>query len=157
MLNESWRPSNLTEKQRREALRALYGLPAEKETMSPDPLANLNYEQRVELRRMLDEQDRRSSTLREFDLNKPPVPAYEYKEFPFLMYKREIRLDGEGKQIIVRLTEPARTHEERERMLAEGWSTQPFTSEGAEIPLTAAEQAEVEATDKLLTKKPRKL
>lgn len=124
--------------------------------MSPDPLADLSFEQRAKLRQMLDETDRKTSTLREFDLAKPPVSisnpmvdpekGYQYREFPFLMY------DHEGRR-----TKAARNQEERSRMTVEGWSTEPFTSDGAEIQLTAAEHAEVEATDKLLTKKPRRL
>jgi hypothetical protein len=144
-INESTgiHPSNLTEKQQKEAMRSIYGL-NERETMSPTN-TDLTYEERVKLRRMLDNLDQKEAGgTKEFDLNKPPVPPYVYREFPYLMYNHETKS-----------TRPARNHEEREHMLAEGWSTEPFPVESPEIELTAAERAEAEEIDKKLVKKRR--
>jgi hypothetical protein len=136
-------PSNLTQKQQKEAMRSIYGL-NERETMTPTN-TDLTYEERVKLRRMLDNLDQKEAGgTKEFDLNKPPVPPYVYREFPYLMYNHEVKS-----------TRPARNHEERERMLAEGWSTEPFPAEAPEIELTAAERAEAEEIDKKLVKKRR--
>lgn len=144
-LNEAWYPSNLTEEQRREAMRSVYGLPQERENMSPNANVELTYEERVKMRRMLDIMDQKEAGgMKEFDLNKPPVAPYMYREFPFLMYNHS---DKQSKA--------ARNHEERERMLAAGWSVEPFPAEGVEIPLTAAEHAEAAEIDKKLEKKRR--
>ena len=134
-------PSNLTEQQQREAMSAVYGL-AERDSMTPEALT---YEERVKMRRMLDAMDQKEATgaMKDFDLNKPPVPLYQYKEFPFTMYDHANRK-----------TKAARNHEERQTMIAAGWSETPFPAEGSiEIPLTAEEHAEADAIDKRLTKK----
>lgn len=133
--------SNLTEKQQREAERALYGLEESAPTMTPD---TLTYEDRVRMRRLLDQIDQKEAAgTKEFDLNKPPQQPYVYREFPFLLYHH-----GQGR------TMPVPNNEERERMLAQGWSENPLPPEAPpEIPLTAAELAEVEAVDKKLEKK----
>ena len=135
--------SNLTEKQQREAMQDIYGLAEREPTMTPE---SLTYEERVKMRRYLDQMDQKdaSGAMKEFDLNKPPGKPYVYSEFPYLMYHHESRQ-----------TRPARNHEERERMLAEGWSEDPFGSEPPEIPLTAAEHAEADEIDRKLTKKRR--
>lgn len=142
-LNEARNPhSNLTEKQQREAQSAIYGL-TERDPMSP---TEFSYEERVRMRQMLDAMDQKDarSATKEFDLNKPPQAPYMYKEFPFLMYHH-----GENR------TKAALNHEDRERMLAEGWSMQPFGSAGAEIPLTAAEHEEAEEINRKLDKRRR--
>ncbi len=135
--------STLTEKQQREAEKAIYGLESEPPTMSPEALS---YEDRVKMRRYLDQMDAKdaANSTKEFDLNKPPVPPYQYREFPFLMYQHDTKA-----------AKAARNPEEKERMLAEGWSVDPFPAEMPEIPLTAAEQAQVEEIDKELKKKRR--
>ena len=109
--------------------------------MTPEPLT---YEERVKMRQYLDQMDQKeaSSAMKDFDLNKPPVPAYHYREFPFLMYDHQSQR-----------TRPARNHEEREQLLAQGWSEDPFATEQPEIPLTAAEHAEAAEIDNKLTKK----
>jgi hypothetical protein len=138
---EGYLPSTLTEKQQREAEKAIYGLAEREPIMSPE---SLSYEDRVRMRRILDQLDQKEATnaSRTFDLNKPPAPPYVYREFPFLMY------DHESKR-----TRPAHNHEERERMMAEGWSDSPFPSEQPEIPLTAAEHAEADDINQKLKKK----
>lgn len=139
---EGFHSSSLTEKQQREAERALYGL--ERETMSP---TELTYEERVKMRRMLDALDQKEAAgSKDFDLNKPPTAPYTYREFPYLMYHHETQR-----------TKSARSPEERERMLAEGWSQNPYPPEAPpEIPLTAAEHAEAEEIEAKLIKR-RKL
>lgn len=143
-LNESsgFYPGSLTDKQQREAMSAIYGL-TERDAMSPE---TLTYEERVKMRRYLDQMDSKeaSGAMKEFDLNKPPTAPYVYREFPFLMYHHQNNT-----------TKPARNHEERERMVAEGWSMDPFHSEVPEIPLTAAEHAEADEINHKLDKKRR--
>ena len=130
--------TNLTPRQQREAMQALYGL---ENTMSPEPLS---YEERVKLRRMLDAMDQKEvqGGAKDFDLNKPPVPPYAYREYPYLIYNHAQRV-----------TRPARNPDERARLLEEGWSEQPFTAEQPEIPLTAAEHTEAELVNARLEKK----
>ena len=155
-INESLgHSSNLTEKEQREAMKNVYGL-AERAPMTPtaDPsdLSDLNYEQRVRLRQMLDEQERKGAGIKEFDLNKPPVEPYRFREFPFLMYHWDT-----GK------TRQARNADEREFLIAEGWSREPKRPEPIiemaaepdrdEHGLTAADRAEIEMVDKQLKKK----
>ena len=148
-------PSNLTEKEQREAVKVVYGL-AEKLPMTPttdlSDMSDLSYEQRVRLRQLLDDQDRKNSGLKEFDLNKPPVPPYQMREFPFLMYHH-----ATGK------TRAARNADEREFLISEGWSLNPKREEPIieltpeperdEQGLTAADRAEIEIVDKQLKKK----
>lgn len=139
---ESFHHGNLTEKEQQEAMSAIYGL---EKPMTPTPAEILTYEERVKMRRYLDDLDRKeASGVKEFDLNKPPIVPYVYREFPFLMYHHETKR-----------TKAAPNHEIRERMIAEGWSTDPFPAEGTEIPLTAAEHAEVEKLNEELKKKKR--
>jgi hypothetical protein len=128
--------SHLTEKQQKQAIEAIYGDP-----MSPD---TLSYEDRVRMRRILDEADRKDAVgaTKEFDLNKPPVKPYVYQEFPFLMYHHATKQ-----------TKPARNNEERDRMMDAGWSAEPFPSQPTEIPLTAEEHAEAEEINQKLKKR----
>ncbi|HEY1896702.1 MAG TPA: hypothetical protein VGG62_10540 [Terracidiphilus sp.] len=111
--------------------------------MSPD---TLTYEDRVRMRRLLDQMDQKDTvgSTKEFDLNKPPAPPYVYREFPFLMY------DHASRQY-----KAAKNQQDRERMLDAGWSEEPFPSEPPEIPLTSAEHAEVEDVTKKLEKRRR--
>lgn len=119
-------------------MEAIYGV-----SMSPNTMLEFTFEERVRLRRMLDIQDQKESGgMKEFDFNKPNVPPYQYREYPFLMYHH-----GEQK------TRPARDFEERQRMLAEGWSEDQFPPEVPEVELTAKEREEALAIDKQLVKK----
>jgi hypothetical protein len=130
--------SNLTEKEQKEAMAAVYGLG---DLMSPEALT---YEDRVRMRRLLDQMDQKDAvgSTKEFDLNKPPTPPYQYREFPFLLYHHTQRQ-----------TKPAKNQEERERMLASGWSEEPFPSEPVEVLLTSDEQAEAEEVNQKLKKR----
>jgi hypothetical protein len=146
-------PSNLTEKEQREAMKAVYGL-AERAPMTPTTtdLSTFSFEERKRLRELLDREDGKLAGQREFDLNKPPAPPYQYREFPFLMYHH-----ATGK------THPARNEEEREHLISEGWSRNPKRDEPIieltaeperdEQGLTAADRAEIEAVEKQLKKK----
>lgn len=142
-LNEAqgFHHSNLTEKQQREAQQAIYGLEERAPAMTPD---TLTYEERVKMRRYLDQLDQKEAAgIKDFDLNKPPTAPYVYREFPRLMYhhdRREAR--------------PAANQMEKDRMLAEGWAIEPFPSEPPpEIPLTAAEHAEADFINSKLEKR----
>lgn len=138
-LNEAgYRDSNLTERQQHEAMESIYGLG---ETMTP---TDLSYEDRVRMRRMLDELDQKETVgaTKDFDLNKPPTAKYVFQEFPFLMYHHQSKR-----------CKAARNHVEREEMERGGWSVDPFPAEGAELPLTAEEHAEVEEVQRKLAKK----
>src|SRR5262245_21246077 len=100
--------SNLTPQQEREATAAIYGLDA-RSAMSP---TDFSYEERVRLRQLLDTLDQKDAAGRkEFDLAKPPVPPYVYREYPFILYNHQTRK-----------SQPAHNYEEKEQMLANGWS-----------------------------------
>lgn len=133
--------SNLTQKQQREAMESLYGLTEERTTMAPE----MTYEERERLRQILAQHDAKDAAQANstFDLNKPPQAKYVYREFPFVMYNHAT---GKAKA--------ARDHVERERLIAEGWSSDPIAPEAPpEIPLTAAEQAEADTINTQLRKK----
>jgi hypothetical protein len=141
-LNEAqgYHHSSLTEDQQREAMKAIYGL--ERQPMTPDPLRSDEIER---MRQIIAQHDAKTAqnSMKEFDLNKPPVAPYVYQEFPFLMYHHETRR-----------TKPAINNEMRERMQDEGWSVAPFPSDPPpEIPLTAAEHAEADEINNKLKKR----
>lgn len=131
--------STLTPKEEHAAMEAVYGLGGN----SMHPPANevqLSYEERIKMRRYLDALDQKEAGgMKEFDLGKPPVAPYHYREFPFLMYNHETRT-----------TRAAHNHEEREAMAAQGWSADPFPAEGQDIPLTVAEREEAGRLDRLM-------
>lgn len=113
--------------------------------MTPTP--DLTFEQRVALRQALDLLDQKDAahSRREFDLAKPPVAPYMYREFPFVLYHHQDRK-----------SKAAQNHEEREQMLAEGWSVTPFPAEPPQPPpLTAEERIAIEEIDRKLEKKRR--
>jgi hypothetical protein len=92
------------------------------------------------MRRMLDELDQKQAGgMKEFDLNKPPVPPYVYREYPFLMYNHQTKQ-----------TRPALNHEQRQKMLAEGWSEDPIPAEVPEVELTVSERIQAEEIDRRL-------
>lgn len=142
-INESpARHSDLTDEQQREALAAAYSLSGA--PMSPNANTDFTYEERVKMRRHLDEMDAKEAAGRkEFDLNKPPVPPYVYREYPFLMYNHATRR-----------TRAAHSHAEKQKMLGEGWSEDPIPAEVPEVALTAAERMQAEEIDRQL-KMPR--
>jgi hypothetical protein len=154
-LNEAqgFHSSNLTEKEQREALKAVYGLEERGNHMSP----NLSSEELEQMRRILAQHDANTAqkAMQEFDLNKPPAPPYVFREYPFLLYNHPTT-NGERQVRGERAAKPAHNHEERQRMLAEGWSEDPFPSpEPVEVPLTAEEHAEAAEIDQRLNKKRR--
>jgi hypothetical protein len=131
-------PVHLTEKQEHEALAAAYGAP-----MSPE----MTYEERVRMRRILDDLDRKEAGgSKEFDLNKPPVPPYVYREYPFLMYNHG-KVAGPDAWKMVK---PALNHEQREKMRSEGWSEEPRPIEIPGVELTASERLQADEIDRRL-------
>jgi hypothetical protein len=136
------RPSNLTPQQQREAMKEVYGL-AEKEPMTPT--TDLSYEERIALRRALDKLDQKEAGgMKTFDLNKPPVPPYVFREYPFLMYHHDLGT-----------TRSARNYDERQRLLTEGWSEDPVPPAATEVELSAEERLEAQEIDNKLVKKRR--
>jgi hypothetical protein len=129
--------SGLTPKEEHEAMREIYGL-GDQRTMTP--VANAVYEARIQaLEAKIKELDPRQAApgMKEFDLAKPPVPQYQFREFPFIMYHHQTRT-----------SRAANSHEERERMRDDGWSDQPFRAQGYEEPLTRAEIEEAAKFDR---------
>ena len=111
--------------------------------MSPKT-TELTYEERVRMRRHLDELDaKEAGGHKEFDLNKPLTPPYVYREYPFLMYHHATRK-----------TRPAHNAEQRQRMLAEGWSEDPVMIESPEVELTVTERMQAEELDRALGVQP---
>lgn len=137
------RSSELTQKQQQEAVEAIYGLPGKPDTMHP-PNDEPSYEERQKWRAYLDQLDRKEATVKEFDLNKPPVEPYVYREYPKMMFEH-----ATGK------TRIARNHEEREFLLTRGWSDQPIAIESPPVlvPMTVEEEMEIEEIDRKLEKK----
>lgn len=146
------RPSNLTREQQKEAMRAVYGLGA---TMTPE----LTYEERVKMRRMLDALDQKEAGgMKEFDLNKPPVPPYVFREYPMMLYNHETGKTG-----------TAHNYEERRMMVGQGWSESPVPPPipaaiapefnhvnppaHPQVELTAQEREEVQELDRLARRK----
>ena len=124
----------MNSKEEHEALAALYG----QTPMSPQD-DNLTYEDRVRMRRMLDQLDQKEAGgQKEFDLNKPPTPPYRYREYPFLMYHP------------LQKPRPARSHEERAAMLAQGWTEDPEPAPPPEPVMTYADRLEAEEMDRRL-------
>ena len=131
-------PASLTEKQEREAMAAVYGLQGA--PMHPNTQTELSYEERVKMRRMLDELDQKQAGgLKEFDLNKPPVPPYAYSEYPFLLYNHQTKQ-----------TRAAMNPQQRQQMIASGWSEDPVPVENPEVALTATELMQADEIDRRL-------
>lgn len=92
---------------------------------------DFSYEDRIKLRRWLDDQDQKQAGgMKEFDLAKPPVPPYQYREYPYMMYDHSA---GRAK--------PARNYEERQIMIGQGWSESADPSESQQpIPAPNGER-----------------
>ena len=128
-------------------MESLYGLGGTMYPPTEDQQMLLTQEEIAKFRRFLSLQESGEAGRKEFDLAKPPVPAYQFREFPFVMYNHRTRQ-----------TKPARNHQEREEMTAQGWSVEPFENpqERAEI-LSPAEYGEARKMDALLKMSPEKL
>jgi hypothetical protein len=101
------------------------------------------YEERIKLRRMLDAMDQQEAGgMKQFDLAKPPVPAYQFREYPFLMYDHST-----GK------TTSAQNHQHRQALIAQGWSESPVPIEQPPVELEPQQQAEAELADRMLKTK----
>jgi len=127
-------------------MRAVYGL-AVRDEMTPE----LTYDERIRMREHLDALDKKEATVGEFDLNKPPLKPYVHREYPMVLYSHATKQ-----------TQVAHNYEQRQTMLAQGWSIDPEPPKVAPEPetvgadgLTAAERAEIEALDAQLVKKRR--
>jgi hypothetical protein len=114
-IEPSYRKTNLTKAQVREQVEALYG---EKKTMNVD-VNNLNTRDLASLESLiaqLKSKEGGTAGLKEFDLNKPPVPPYRYQHFPRMLYKFA---EGEVETCI------AHTNEEEQSLFASGWTENP--------------------------------
>lgn len=141
---ESFRYSTLTTQQKAEAMKSIYGLAEGPTSMTP-AIPEMSFEERIKLRRLLDSMDQKEAgTMKEFDLNKPPVAPYVYSEYPFLMYDHESRT-----------MRAARNYDERQQMLAQGWSEEAYPADPPVITLSASDRAEAQEIDKQLVKKKR--
>lgn len=119
-------------------------------TMPPNfnesPQLSLTYEEQQKMRQYLDMLAQKEAGVKEFDLAKPPVGQYQYREFPFMMYDHRNRK-----------SKAAQNHMEREAMLAQGWTREPLPPEAVEAPdhpILAADLEEAQLVDTLL-KMPR--
>ena len=148
---QSYRIHTLSPEQEKEAMNSLYGLggPMHPPNNQQLPL-DLTAEELQEIRAYMAQQKQlQGSGIKEFDLAKPPIEfsnpsrsgkPYQFLEFPFLMYNHRTR---EAK--------PAMNHLQREAMLAEGWSEQPFKADVQEQPpLSPADLEAVQLNDFLL-------
>jgi hypothetical protein len=110
--------------------------------MTPTP--ELTFEERIKMRRYLDQLDQKEAGgSKTFDLNKPPQDPYRYREYPILLYRHAT---GENR--------PAYDFEQRQKMLADGWSESPKQQEALIVnDLTEDERLEAEIVDKQLKKR----
>ena len=139
-LNESTgiRTSNLTKQQRRDAERAIYGLPQESTLQQ-----TISFEDIERMRELVRVHDSQGSKMQEFDLNKPPQAPYRYQEFPRIVYHH-------AKQAMRKVF----TTDELDQHLAGGYSIEPFPSEVEELaPLEPAIAREAAAIDAHLKKR----
>lgn len=139
--------SNLTPQQQKEAMENLYGAGG---SMSPNvppnfneqPSLSLTYEEQQKMRQYLDMLAQKEAGVKEFDLAKPPIPQYQYREFPYMLYDHRNRK-----------SKAAQNHMEREAMLAQGWTREPLPPEAVEapdLPILAADLQEAQLVDTLL-------
>lgn len=134
--------SNLTPKQQREAMEAIYGGNV---TPTAEQQADLSFEEVERLRRILDRYDKtQQGGRKEFDLAKPPVPPYQFRPYPMLMYNHQTRK-----------TQAARSSLEQAGLETEGWSVDPFPADEHPQPqLNAKEQLDAARLDILLKMSP---
>lgn len=79
--------------------------------MTPE---DLTYADRNRLRQMLDAEDlKQSGGMKSFDLNKPPTPPYQFREFPCMMF------GASG------ITCAAHNSYERDQLRRQGWTDAP--------------------------------
>jgi len=135
--------SNLSQKEQKEAAQAIYGLGG------PMSEAPMTYEERVRMRRVLDDLDQKEAGgMREFDLNKPPVKAYVYQEYPRLMYNHGNVTGPDASKKI----KPAPNYQQHQTMLAQGWREDPPGKLAApvEVELTAEEEKQARKINRRL-------
>lgn len=87
--------------------------------MTPE---DLTFADRTRLRQMLDAEDlKQTGGMKSFDLNKPPTPPYQFREFPCMMF-------GENGA-----TCAAHNSYERDQLRRQGWTDAPPWSQYAEL------------------------
>jgi hypothetical protein len=124
---------SLTKEEQRRAEAAIYGL--EENTMSPTGTIQLTHEEAEKVRALLNQHDRATAP-QQFDLNKPPTPAYKHQDFPRVVYHH-----GRGKAKAVQ------NAAELDKHLGSGWQLEPFVPEPEPSDLDPDDAAEVAAVD----------
>ena len=136
-----YRRSGLTNKQKREQEAAIYGL-------SPNDMTEQFSPEDIErMRAILAQHDgQKHKGIREFDLNNPPKEPYTHQPYPAIRYEHETRT-----HLVVR------NRKEDEAALEAGYVKEAYPREAVavEVPLSAAEQAEVDRLDKI-ARQPKK-
>ncbi len=127
----SYRQSNLTAQEQREAEAALYGLEVNN-SMTPQP-STFSQDDIERMRAILRAHDAAAGgVVKEFDLNKPAPVPYRYREFPKLVYDHTKRTH---KAVHDRAQEQA--------ALEAGFQNEPYPSEVVELALDPEDQNEV--------------
>src|SRR4051812_46608699 len=131
-LNESTgiRRSSLTKEQKREAERAIYGLPQTND-MEFDDLTPTEIEK---MRAIVQQHDRTNGKAQTFDLNNPPQEPLIYRPFPKMVYNH-----GKRTHKVIQNEEQLAEH------LEQGWQTDPYPTEPPPpVQLDAASAAEAD-------------
>jgi hypothetical protein len=84
--------------------------------------------------------------IQEFDLNKPHSEPYSYQEFPYTLY------DHRSKR-----TRLAANAQERQRLIAMGWRSEPFPAAFQEVELPAEEREEAEVLNQVARMTPEQV
>lgn len=135
-----YQPSNLTKQQRQQELAAAYGVPM------PQQLSEEQYEQ---MRILLAQHESERKPVTIVDLNNPPREAYRHQKFPMMVYD----LDHSSRERLV--TGLVHSDHELQQALSDGWSIEaPEYREERIEPLKASLQAEADAVDEQLHRKP---
>lgn len=125
-----FRVSNLTAKQRREQLAALYGV-----TVNPE----LSREEIERMRQIVKQHDAQHKPLQVFDLNNPPKQPYHFQKFPMMVYDLEQSQPGHVVSAIVS------SEQELQEAMASGWSNEaPAYGDAREESLSPAYQQEAD-------------
>ncbi len=144
--------SNLTDKQQKEALAAIFGqAPADSPKKPKDPSmpptgpAHFTDHEIERMRTILAHHDSTKKAAEVLDLNHPPPTNYRHQEFPKVVYNA----DKDGKPIHKAVADA----EAHAAALADGWENEPFGEDDElEQPLDAASTAEAAEVDAKLAK-----
>lgn len=151
---ELYRPSNLTKKQREEAIAACYGVTVNAaEQFRPDEIERM--------RQIIAQVDGNNhKPMQTLDLNNPPRVPYRFQKFPMMVYDLERSTPAHEEERVNRsgfvewvqvgahvVTLLVQNEDQLQTALAEGWSEQaPGFSESPTIELSPALQREAEVT-----------